>query len=68
MKPFQDVRLLTDKYFEEMGIKKGDIGVIVETWDDDHFEVDFSDSSGATIVCFAFPRNELELVEEEVNP
>ena len=62
MKPFQKVRLLTDKYVDE-GIKKGDIGVILEDYDGENFEVEFSDSNGITIALFAFSRNVLELAE-----
>jgi hypothetical protein len=63
MRQFQKVKLLTDKYIEE-GIKKGDIGVILEDYDGENFEVEFSDSCGITIALFAFPKNELELIEE----
>ncbi len=40
MKPFQMVRLLTDKYIDE-GIKKGNIGVILEDYDGENFEVEW---------------------------
>ncbi len=62
MKPYQIVRLMTDKYMDE-GIKAGDIGVILEDYDGKNFEVEFSDSNGITIALFAFPKEELELVE-----
>ncbi len=62
MQPYQKVRLLTNKYIEE-GIKKGDIGVILEDYDGNNFEVEFSDKNGCTIALFAFPKEELELVE-----
>ena len=62
MKPYQRVRLLTDKYLEE-GIRKGDIGIILEDYDGDNFEVEFSDQDGVTIALFAFPKEELELAE-----
>jgi len=55
--------LLTDKYLNE-GIKKGDIGVILEEYDGgSDFEVEFSDENGFTIALFAFPREDLELTE-----
>jgi hypothetical protein len=63
MKPFQKVRLLTNKYNDD-GIKKGDIGVILEDYDGENYEVEFSDSNGITIALFAFPKNELELIDE----
>lgn len=62
MKAYQKVKLLTDKYLDE-GIKKGDIGVILEDYDGENFEVEFSDDKGITIALFAFPKDELELVE-----
>ena len=62
MKQFQHVRLLTDKYISE-GIKKGDVGVILEDYDGKNFEVEFSDKNGITIALFAFPKDELELAE-----
>jgi len=64
MHPFQKVRLLTDKYLED-GIKSGDIGFIVEKYDEEHFEVDFSDKDGTTICIFSFPIDELELAETD---
>ena len=48
MKPFQKVRLLTDKYVAEV-IKKGDIGVILEDYDVENFEVEFSYNN--SIIC-----------------
>jgi hypothetical protein len=66
LKPFQEVRLLTDKYYAEMGINKGDMGYIMEDYDGENFEVEFSDSyNGTRIACFSFPKNELEPTEEE---
>jgi hypothetical protein len=61
MKQYQTVRLLTDKYMDE-GIRRGDIGVILEDYQDGHFEVEFSDVNGITKALFAFPKDELEPV------
>lgn len=63
MKPFQKVRLLTNKYIDE-GIKIGDIGVILEDYDGENFEVEFSNNEGITIALFAFSKKELEVVDE----
>jgi len=63
MKLFQKVKLLTDKYVHE-GINKGDIGVILEDYDGENFEVEFSDSNGITIALFAFHKDEIEVVKE----
>ena len=62
MKPYQKVRLLTDKYIAE-GIRTRDIGVILEKYDDRNYEIEFSDENGITIALFAFPIDELELAE-----
>lgn len=62
MKQFQKVRLMTDKYVDE-GVKKGDIGVILEVYDENNFEVDFSDRNGITILLYSFSKDELELAE-----
>jgi len=62
MKQFQKVRLLTNKYIAE-GIKKGDIGYILEDYDGNNFEVEFSDENGTTIALFSFPKEEIELAE-----
>lgn len=62
MKLYQKVKLLTDKYMKE-GIKKGDVGVILEIYDENNFEVEFSDENGYTIALFAFPKEEIEAVE-----
>ena len=59
---FQCVRLLTDRYAAR-GVKKGDIGVILEVYDESHFEIEFSDARGRTIAFFAVTAGELEPVE-----
>lgn len=59
MKVYDRVRLKTDKYLSE-GIKKGDIGVILEDYEDGCFEVEFSDINGVTIALFAFPKEDFE--------
>ncbi len=64
MEQFQKVRLLTDKYFEKNGIRKGDLGFTLEDYNDGNFEVEFSNSTnGYTKALFAIPGNELEVVE-----
>ena len=51
MKQFQKVRLVTNKYIKE-GIRQGDIGVILEVYDEHHFEVEFSDKNGLTVALW----------------
>jgi len=62
MKPYQKVRLMTDKYIGD-GIKKGDVGVILENYDGNNYEVEFSDENGITIALFAFPKEDIEPIE-----
>ena len=62
MRLYQKVKLLTNKYIKE-GIKKGDIGIILEIYDENNFEIEFSDADGFTIALFAFPREELEFID-----
>jgi Domain of unknown function (DUF4926) len=62
MHPYQVVRLLTNNYQNE-GIKKGDIGSIIEDYGDNHYEVEFSDSNGITIALLALPGGELEVID-----
>ena len=62
MKQFQKVRLITDKYIND-GIKKGDEGFILEVYDENNFEVEFSDSNGITIVLCSFKKEDIELAE-----
>lgn len=64
MRPFEKVRLLTDKYIND-GIKTGDVGVILGDYDGKYFEVEFFDVNGITIALFAIPKYELELVENK---
>ena len=64
MEAYKKVRLLTDKYFEKYGIKKGDLGFTLEDYNDGNFEVEFSDSTnGYTIALLTISGNELEVVE-----
>ena len=62
MELFQRVKMTTDKY-EKKGVKKGDVGYILEVYDSNNFEVEFSDINGNTVLLCSFPRKELELVE-----
>jgi hypothetical protein len=55
---------LTDKYIND-GLSKGDTGFILEDHDGHYFEVDFCDDNGITIATFAFPKEEIELVEKD---
>ncbi|WP_088071956.1 DUF4926 domain-containing protein [Gottfriedia luciferensis] len=47
MKQFDVVRITKDS--SSKGITKGQIGTILEVWDEHHFEVEISGSKGITI-------------------
>lgn len=57
------VRLLSDKYQAE-GVHSGQIGYIIEVYDPEVYEVEFSDHEGITIAQIVIPREELEIAEE----
>ncbi|MBS4172804.1 DUF4926 domain-containing protein [Bacillus sp. FJAT-49736] len=60
MKQFDAVKITKDNPIE--GIYKGQIGSILEVYDDNHFEVEISDSNGITIFLGALSRDFLEVV------
>ncbi|MDO4729546.1 MAG: DUF4926 domain-containing protein [Bacteroidota bacterium] len=62
MKLYDIVRLTTDKY-ESDGIKKGDIGVILEDYEDGNVEVDFSEYNSPNIIMKSFSKKDLEIVK-----
>jgi hypothetical protein len=50
--------LITDPFCEE-GVWEGAIGYIVEVYNEDAYEVEFSDADGNTIALFAARRDDL---------
>lgn len=63
MKQYSRVRLVTDRFKEE-GVKKGNIGYIIEKYDDGNYEVEFSDgTTGITIAQIVVKDNDIELAE-----
>lgn len=60
MKQFDVVRITKDLSYE--GITKGQIGTILEVWNEKHFEVEISDSNGITIFLGALSGDFLEVV------
>jgi uncharacterized protein len=55
---YTTVVLLTDKY-ESEGVKTGDIGTIIEVYND-AYEVDFSDANGITITMIVLQEDEVK--------
>jgi len=66
MKPVKTARLSTDKYIND-GLRKGDIGNILEDCGNGCCEVEFCEINGITITFFSFPKSELELLEEDIS-
>lgn len=60
MKPFDVVRITKDNPIE--AITKGQIGTILEVYDDNQFEVEICDSNGKTLFVGALSREFLEVV------
>ena len=53
-----DVVALTDTLPSE-GLRRGEVGTVVEQWADGVFEVEFSDDSGAAYAFAAVPAEKL---------
>ena len=56
---YSTVRLLTNRY-QDRGVSAGAIGVILEVYDDEAYEVEFSREDGTTIAWFAVQQDEVE--------
>jgi hypothetical protein len=59
MKQFDVVRITMDSPNE--AITKGQIGTILEVYDDNHFEVEICNSNGKTLFLGALSRDFLEV-------
>jgi hypothetical protein len=62
LKPYATVRLLTDRYYNK-GVVSGNVGTILEVYEDGGYEVEFSHPDGTTIAWFAVAQNEIALFE-----
>lgn len=67
LKNYTQIRLVTNDY-ENEGVSKGNVGYIVETYEDGDYEVEFSDPGGRTIALLALRESELEATELSVPP
>jgi hypothetical protein len=59
---FSPVRLTTDRYLSQ-GVRRGDIGFILDVYDDG-YEVEFSRPDGTTIAWFAVKPDDIEPAPE----
>jgi hypothetical protein len=53
------VQLLTNRY-QDQGVKAEAIGVILDVYGDEAYEVEFSREDGTTIAWFAVQQNEVQ--------
>jgi hypothetical protein len=56
------VKLLTDRFASE-GVKSGDVGFVIEVYENGDYEVEFSDAGGATTAQIV--ANETDLASAE---
>jgi Domain of unknown function (DUF4926) len=57
------IQLVTDRY-QDREVSTGEIGIILEVYDDDAYEVEFSKEDGTTIACFAVKHTEVKPYDE----
>lgn len=60
LKQYSYVVAKNNNYFDEYGVKAGDIGCILEIWDSDYVEVAFSYSNGVDYAQAAMNIKDLE--------
>lgn len=61
--PYDRVRLTTDRYAAD-GARRGDIGYIIEIYDDGALEIEISAPDGSTVALFAAQPDEVEVIPE----
>lgn len=64
---YSRIRLLTDVY-ESEGVSVGAIGYIIEVYNDEAYEIEFSDDNGITIAQVVVKQNEVESAELNISP
>ena len=57
MNLYDVVALLKD--LPDKGLKRGQVGTVVEAWQSDIYEVEFSDTNGVTYALTAIPADQL---------
>ncbi|MEH1936679.1 MAG: DUF4926 domain-containing protein [Nostoc sp.] len=62
--PYSLVELVTDRY-QDRGVSAGMIGTILEVYEDEAYEIEFSRDDGTTIAWFAVPQNEVKPLANE---
>jgi Domain of unknown function (DUF4926) len=64
LEPYSAVELLTDHYHDR-GVSVGAIGTILEVYNQEAYEIEFSRPDGTTIAWFAVPQNEVRALPTE---
>jgi Domain of unknown function (DUF4926) len=64
LEPYSVVELLTDHYHDR-GVAAGAIGTILEAYNQEAYEIEFSRPDGTTIAWFAVPQNEVRALPTE---
>jgi hypothetical protein len=64
LEPYSLVKLLTDRY-QDRGVTAGAIGTILEVYEDEAYEIEFSRDDGTTIAWFAVLQNEVKPLTDE---
>jgi Domain of unknown function (DUF4926) len=64
LEPYSAVELLTDHYHDR-GVSAGAIGTILEVYNQEAYEIEFSRPDGTTIAWFAVPQNEVRALPTE---
>ena len=59
---YSRVQLLTDKYHVE-GASRGDVGSVIEVYDNGDYEVEFADENGIDFAQIVAREGELEVLE-----
>ncbi|GAA6616588.1 DUF4926 domain-containing protein [Scytonema sp. NUACC26] len=63
LEQYSVIQLVTNRY-QDRGVKTGAIGIILEVYGDEAYEVEFSREDGTTIAWFAVQQNEVKPYDE----
>lgn len=66
LEQYSVIELVTDSY-QDRGVSSGAIGIILEVYGDEAYEVEFSCEDGTTIAWFAVKQNEVKLYDSNIN-
>lgn len=64
LEPYSLVKLLTDRY-QDRGVAAGALGTILEVYEDEAYEIEFSRDDGTTLAWFAVLQTEVKPLTDE---